>query len=151
MVEDISPETNAALAAYRSATGLQLVSRTGGLRQAYRLLAGGAVLLLVSDRVIGDGSQGLVVPFGDALRRMPTGPAALALATDSMIVSGYIVREQNGPARYFLHMDPPISPNGRTRDDLTRMIAARLEAVIRQHPDQWYVFQPDWLSRDPGA
>jgi lauroyl/myristoyl acyltransferase len=27
---------------------------------------------------------------------------------------------------------------------LTRRIAARLNAAVQRHPDQWFVFRPDW-------
>lgn len=151
MVEDLDPETNAALAAYRAATGLRLVSRNSGLRQLYRLLRQGEIALLVADRVIGDGSDGLEVPFGDGVRRVPTGPAAFALATGAPIVVAWIVRGQSRAPRYLVHFDPPIDPEGATREALTRRVAERFDRVIREHPDQWYVFQPEWLPRDPGA
>lgn len=151
LVEDLAPETNAALAAYRAATGLRLVSRNSGLRQLYRLLRGQQIVLLVADRVIGEGSEGLVVPFGDGCRRVPTGPAAFALATGAPVVVAHIARGRTGAERYLVHFDPPIDPAAWSRDDLTRMIAARLDRIIREHPDQWYVFQPEWLPRDPRA
>lgn len=151
MVEDIDPDTNAALASYRRATGMQLLSRTTGLRQLYRLLKEGKIVLLVADRVIGEGSDGMLVPFGDAMRSVPIGPAAFAIATGTPIVVGHIVRGQPGSPRYLLHVDPPIEPAGHSKETLTRLVAARFETLIRQHPDQWYVFQPDWHPRDPGA
>lgn len=147
LVEDIDPDTNAALAAYRAATGLQLLSRNTGLRQLYRLLTQGSIVLLVADRMVG-GGEGLVVPFGDAAREVPTGPAAFALATGAPIVPGYIVRGPRGAPRYVLHVDPAIEPDGHTKESLTRLVASRLETFIRAHPDQWYVFQPDWRARD---
>lgn len=151
MVEDINPDTNAALASYRRATGMELLSRNTGLRQLYRLLKDGRIVLLVADRVIGEGSEGLLVPFGDAMRAVPTGPAAFAIATGAPIVVGHIVRSPSGSPRYLLHVDPPIEPAGHTKDTLTRRVAARFDTLIRQHPDQWYVFQPDWHPRDPGT
>jgi KDO2-lipid IV(A) lauroyltransferase len=151
MVEDIDPDTNAALAAYRTATGMQLLSRNTGLRQLYRLLKDGSIVLLVADRVIGEGSDGMLVPFGNAMRPVPTGPAAFAIATGVPIFVGHIVRGPGGSPRYLLHVDPPIEPAGHSRETLTRLVAARFDTLIRQHPDQWYVFQPDWHPRDPGA
>jgi lauroyl/myristoyl acyltransferase len=150
MVEEIDPDTNGALASYRRATGMELIPRNSGLRQLYRLLKEGKIVLLVADRVIGEGADGLLVPFGDAMRAVPTGPAAFALATGSPIVVGHIVRGSPGAPRYFLHVDPPIEPAGHTRDSLTRLVATRFNTLICQHPDQWYVFQPDWHPRDPG-
>ena len=150
MVEDIDPDTNAALAAYRQATGLRLLSRNTGLRQLYRLLHQGDIVLLVADRVIGNGSDGMVVSFGDAARAVPTGPAAFAIATGAPVVVAHIVRGAPGSPRYFLGFDAPLSPDGADRETLTRAVAARFDSLVREHPDQWYVFQPDWLPRDAG-
>jgi KDO2-lipid IV(A) lauroyltransferase len=152
MVEDIDPETNAALASYRGAAGMKLISRSAGLRQMYRLLKEGQIVLLVADRVIGEGTEGIDVSWGAGRRPVPSGPAAFALATGAPIVSGYIVRRPAGsPTRYLLHLDAPIVATGLSRDDLTRDVAARLADAVCQHPDQWYVFQPDWQPRDASA
>lgn len=149
VVEDINPATNAALASYREASGMELISRSTGLRQMYRLLKEGRIVLLVADRVIGDGADGVAVPWGAGRRLVPSGPAAFAIATGAPIVSGYIVRRPAGKAsRYLLHLDAPIVATDVSRDDLTRDVAARLAGAVCQYPDQWYVFQPDWLPRD---
>ena len=31
---------------------------------------------------------------------------------------------------------------------LVRHIARRMETAIREHPDQWFVFQPEWITSD---
>jgi len=152
MVEDIDPETNAALASYRGAAGMGLISRSTGLRQMYRLLKEGQIVLLVADRVIGEGAEGIEVAWGSGRRPVPSGPAAFAIATGAPILSGYIVRQPAGsPRRYLLHLDAPIVATGKSRDDVTRDVAARLAGAVCQHPDQWYVFQPDWQPRDASA
>lgn len=152
MVEDIDPETNAALASYRGATGMGVISRSTGLRQMYRLLKEGQIVLLVADRVVGEGADGVVVPWGSGRRPVPSGPAAFALATGAPIISGYIVRRPAGAqTRYLLHLDAPIVATGKSRDELTRDVAARMADAVCQHPDQWYVFQPDWQPRDASA
>lgn len=154
MVEDIDPDTNAALALYREATGMKLVSRSGGVRSVLRLLRDGQVVLLVADRVVGGGSEGLRVAFGDAERAVPTGPATLALATGAPIVVGHIARNPGGDSRYLVQLEPPILPVAagdidRDREALTRRVAERLSAAVLSHPDEWFVFQPHWLRRDP--
>lgn len=151
MVEDLDPATNAALASYRKASGMELISRGAGLRQMYRLLKEGRIVLLVADRVVGERGEGVEVPWGAGRRLVPPGPAAFALATGAPIISGYIVRSPKGPTRYLLHLDAPIVATGTARDDLTRDVAARLADAVCQHPDEWYVFQPDWRPRDAGA
>lgn len=153
MVEDLDPETNAALALYRQATGMKVISRNGGLRASIRVLRDKKILLLVSDRVVGHGSEGLPVPFGEGVRALPTGPAALALATGAPIVTGHIARNRGRGPRYLVRLEAPIlaTPTGdapHDREALTRLVAERLSAAVRAHPDQWFVFQPQWIRRD---
>lgn len=155
MVEEIDAETNGALAQYRGATGMRLFSRRGGTRQALKLLRDQQVVLLVADRVIGEGAEGLAVPFGRSggLRRVPTGPASLSLASGAPVVVGHIVRRPHGERgpRYLMELGAPIIPGERSEaavEEMTRVIAQQLSDVVTTYADQWYVFQPQWLERD---
>lgn len=149
MVEDLSPEAMAALAQYRSATGMQLVSMKAGLRTVYRLLDDGGIVLLVADRVIGDARGGVEVPFGAGVRPVPTGPATFAMMRGTPIVVGHIVTNPARRPRYLMSFYPPLLPDGRGDEErlrLTRRIAERLAASVQRFPDQWYVFQPQWVN-----
>jgi phosphatidylinositol dimannoside acyltransferase len=153
MAEDLDPETNAAMALYREATGMKLLSRNGGIRPALRLLREQQMLLLVADRVVGEGADGIEVNFGSGTRKVPAGPAALALTTGAPIIVGYITRSPGRATRYLVHIDPPIVATGtgdgqRDREMLTRRVAERLSAAVQSHPDEWFVFQPEWIQRD---
>lgn len=149
MVEDVDPAMLALLEKYRTATGMHTLSRNRGARDAYRVLRSGGILLLVADRVIGDSSEGIELSFCEGRRAVPRGPALLALATGAPIVVGYVVRSADGPRRYRIVLDPPIMPD-RTDPDaalsLTRKVTDRLAAAVREYPDQWFVFQPGWIS-----
>lgn len=151
MVEELTPETNAALSLYREATGMKLLSRNRGTRAALRLLREQQLVLLVADRVVGEGSDGVVVRFGAGERAVPTGPAALALATGAPIVVGTITRTGRRAPRYLVQLEPPIvaeaTNDGRAdREALTRRIAERLAASVVAHPEEWFVFQPEWIG-----
>ncbi|MCC6770786.1 MAG: lysophospholipid acyltransferase family protein [Gemmatimonadaceae bacterium] len=153
MVEALDPETNAALALYREATGMKLLSRNAGVRASLRLLRERQVLLLVADRVVGDGADGLDVPFGAGRRAVPTGPAALSLATGAPIVVGFITRSPDHTTRYRVRLEAPMLPRDtgdahRDRQALTREVAARLSRAVQSHSDEWFVFQPEWNRRD---
>ncbi len=150
MVETLDDDTNAALALYRAATGLRLVPRTAGLRPLLRILRDGEIVVLVADRVIGEGAEGVSVQFGSGRRAIPSGPAALALATGAPIVVGSITRSINAASRYLVQLEAPITAeaSGIARSDreaLTRRIGARLAEHVRANPDQWFVFQPHWI------
>ena len=149
MVERLDAETNAALALYREATGLRLIPRSAGLRPALRLLRARQIVLLVADRVVGEGADGLEVPFGDGRRAIPNGPAALSIATGAPLVVGHIVRAHAASHRYLIRFEQALdiarSGDGhRDREALTREVGRRLSAVVQAHSDEWFVFQPDW-------
>lgn len=146
MVEHMAPETAAALAAYRTSTGMRLIDRSRGARAVLQVLRAGEVAALVCDRMVGGGAPGLVVPFGDAWREIPTGPASLACSTGAAVVTGAIVRGTSGATRYRLLIDPPVDPAGHTVASLTAHVGARLTALVAAHPDEWYNFQPAWRS-----
>lgn len=154
MVEELTPETNAALSLYREATGMKLLSRNRGTRAALRLLREQQLVLLVADRVVGEGSDGVLARFGAGERAVPTGPAALALATGAPIVVGTITRTGSRAPRYLVQLEPPIvaeaTSDGRAdRERLTRRVAERLAAAVVAHPDEWFVFQPEWIGSPP--
>lgn len=150
MVEDLDPALLDALAAYRSATGMQLVNMKHGLRAAYRVLGQNELLALVADRAVGDARAVVEVPFAGGVRPMPTGPAVFAQATGAAIVTAFASRNPAGRPRYLMEFDPPLYAEGRDEADRMRLIARiveRMEAAIRRNPDQWFVFQPNWIER----
>lgn len=149
VVEDVDPAVLALLERYRTATGMRTLSRNRGARDAYRVLKSGEILLLVADRVIGDPSDGVEVPFGEGRRAVPRGPAQLALATGAPVIAGFVAFNSRGPRRYRIVLEPPIMPDGTEPDavhTLTRRITDRLAAAVREYPDQWFVFQPGWVA-----
>ena len=153
VTEDLDPEIGAALALYREATGMMLISRSSGLRRMLKVLKQNQVVLLVADRVVGQGSDGIEVAFGAGRRAIPTGPAAFSLATGAPIIVGHIARSPARPHRYLIRLEPPILPHSTgdvlgDRERLTRLVGERLAAAVQQHPDQWFVFQPEWTPRD---
>ena len=151
MVEDLSPDVLEALAIYRTATGMQLISMKQGIREVHRLLAAGAIVLLVADRAIGPARGAVRVPFANGVRPVPTGPATFAMLTGAPVVVGTITLNQGGGARYLAHFEPPLVAEGRGDDErlrLTRLITDRLADAVQAHPDEWFVFQPQWIPRD---
>ncbi len=156
MAEVLDAETNAALALYREATGMKLIPRSAGVRPLIRLLRDKQLIILVADRVVGDGAEGLQVPFGSGLRAIPTGPAALALATGAPIVVGHITTRHSSPPQYLVQIHPAIVVTGsgdgrRDRDALTRRVGEELSAAAQAYPDQWFVFQPHWIRPDDAS
>ena len=105
---------------------------------------------LLCDRDITGG--GIEVTFFGERTTVPGGPATLALRTGAPILPNAAVY---GPGRRIRAIvRPPIrfERRGRLRDDvtaLTQLVVVELEALIREHPEQWHVLQPNWPT-DPG-
>lgn len=155
MVEDMDPALLDALASYRSATGMELINVRDGLRAAYRVLGQNHLLALVADRAVGDTRGAMALPFAGGTRLLPTGPAVFAQGTGAPIVTAFAtphpVRNGGGP-RYLIEFDPPLIAAGRgeaERDRLMHAIVERMSARIRRYPDHWFVFQPNWIKREP--
>jgi KDO2-lipid IV(A) lauroyltransferase len=152
MVENLDPGVMDALAAYRSATGMQLVNMKDGIRAAYRILGQGHILALVADRAIGEARSAVEMPFAGGVRPLPTGPAVFAQATGAGIVTAFATPNPGKGARYVMQFDPPLFAEGRgeaERERLMKAVVERMVAAIRRNPDQWFVFQPDWIKSEP--
>lgn len=155
MMEDLAPEVLEALASYRSATGMHLLNMKDGLRAAYRVLGEGHILALVADRVVGDTRGVMELPFAGGVRLLPIGPAVFAQGTGAAVVTGFATphpaRHKGGP-RYVIDFDPPIIAEGRDETERRRLMLAiveRMTVAIRRNPDYWFVFQPNWITREP--
>jgi lauroyl/myristoyl acyltransferase len=146
VVEDIEPSLYRVWRRYRESTGMRVLSRRRGAIAVYRALRRGEIVALVADRLIE--GPGLEVDFGGGRRVVPIGPAAFARKAQSPIVVMRIARESRGSG-YDLVTEAAIAPSDTT-EGLTRTIAAHLARLIQGHPDQWFVFQSDWLDADRG-
>ena len=48
-----------------------------------------------------------------------------------------------------MEFDPPLYAEGRgaeERERLMKQVVERMSAAIRRNPDQWFVFQPNWIK-----
>ncbi|GAH93256.1 unnamed protein product [marine sediment metagenome] len=109
------------------------------------------ILVLLADRDL-EGT-GVCVPFGKGIRRVPVGPALLALRTGACIQTGYFVWEKNRKSyRCVINPVLELKPKGSLKEKtlfITQAISEELVAAIRSYPDQWFVFQDEWGSAEP--
>ena len=137
---------------YRSQTNLETISMRDheGMNRA---LTSGRVFTLVADRDLT--GRGLPCPAFGATRSYPRGPAAYALRHNLPVVIGYFVfNHEPGRPPYLAATQPPLDfrPTGemnRDIEELTRLIAARLNQAIARYPDQWLVFRAGWKETPP--
>ncbi|MEA2520355.1 MAG: phosphatidylinositol dimannoside acyltransferase, partial [Actinomycetota bacterium] len=123
---------------------LPLDTGSGTGRALGQALGDNKVVALVSDRDLA--GTGIEVEMFGATRRMPAGPAALALRSGAPLVPCGIYAEPGG---WLCVMRSPIQPvpTGDRRADvtaLTQALATEFEALISAGPADWHMFQPGW-------
>jgi phosphatidylinositol dimannoside acyltransferase len=112
-------------------------------RQLTQKLEQNRIVALVADRDLSGG--GVEVEMFGRTRRMPAGPALLALSAGAPLISGPTYTTRDG----WLEVLRPVSiePTGRRKDDiiaLTRALATAFEQAIAAAPPDWHLFQPGW-------
>lgn len=101
----------------------------------------GAAVALLCDRDLS--GRGVKVTFFGEETTLPAGPAALALKTGAPMVTAATFFEGDGHRVDIneLSLDGVDDVGG-----VTQRIATALEGIIRQAPEQWHLFQPNWPS-----
>jgi lauroyl/myristoyl acyltransferase len=112
-------------------------------RQLSQRLEQNRIVALVADRDLSGG--GVEVEMFGRTRRMPAGPALLALSSGAPLLSGPTYTTRDG----WVEVLTPVSiePTGKRKDDiiaLTRALAAAFEQAIAAAPPDWHLFQPGW-------
>jgi KDO2-lipid IV(A) lauroyltransferase len=162
VAERLRPERlYARFLAYREGLGMEILPLTGGEGRLLDTLSerlGSAHLVpLVADRDLR--ASGIEVQLLGETTKMPPGPALLALRTGAALhpVSIWYEPAPDGgdgrPERHRLvirfHDEVRAPDEGRTREKVTAMtqqVADVFGAAIREHPQDWHMLQPLWLS-----
>jgi KDO2-lipid IV(A) lauroyltransferase len=133
----------------RERLGLRVIDMRGASRHALRALSAGRGLALVADQYAG--RKGVAVPFFGRLTSMLRSPAVLALRSGAPLYLCLPVRLPDGRYRSQLeHID--VTPTADADADVLRITAtwaARLEAAVRQHPEQYLWHHRRWRDAAP--
>ena len=133
----------------RQAQGLVLVPVDSALG-IHRVIRDGGVLGILADRAVtGVGER---VEFFGRPALLPSAQVALALRTGAALVPAFAWRE-NGLLVARIEEPLELVSTGDRDTDVragVRRFAARLESYIREHPEQWTVFEPVWGSNGSG-
>jgi phosphatidylinositol dimannoside acyltransferase len=132
---------------HRRALGIGIMPLSGDRRvgeRLVRLLQQKEIITLVADRDLT--GRGVEVEMFGATRRLPAGPARLALGTGVPLSVCAVFTTEEG---WHTMIGPPLEyrPTTDTRADvaaMTRMIAEQFERYIAMAPTDWHMFQPAW-------
>ena len=73
---------------------------------------------------------------------MPAGAVELALRTGAALVPAFGLRLSG--RRYRISIEPPLDLDGQTVPAAAQALIAIMERYIKEHPEQWVVFEPRW-------
>ena len=107
------------------------------------------MLALLADRDLT--GRGIKVEMFGATRRMPAGPAMLALSTGAPIVVVGVLSDTDEGWRAIARPLAMPELTGERKTDaraITQAIADAFEQLIAASPADWHVFQPAWPSED---
>ncbi|MBE7557864.1 lysophospholipid acyltransferase family protein [bacterium] len=132
----------------REAAGAQVFYTRGtDTLKLVRALRNGASLGILVDQ--NTRAAGIAVPFFGRPAHTPTGAMELAVATGSAVVPVFLRRQ--GYRRFAVEIQPPLDfPAGEAEARIrwgVEEITKRIEAVIREHPEQWVWMHRRWKDR----
>lgn len=133
----------------RARLGVRVIRRGGATRGALEALRKGHVIGLVADQDAR--GAGIFVPFFGRLASTHRGPALLALRSGAPLFIGMAIRRPDG--RYEGRVQRiPVPETGEFDDRVLALTAAytsALEAVVREHPTQYFWHHRRWKTPPP--
>lgn len=144
-----NPLVDARLARTRAALGIGTIDMDRAPTRVPRALAAGRVIGMVADQDARD--SGVWVPFFGHPASTHRGPAYFALRLDAPLFASAAYRLPTG-AFQLVTERVPVHRTGDLEADVQRTtaaLAARLEAVIRLAPEQYFWFHKRWKTRPP--
>lgn len=126
----------------REHTGISTIPLTASPVAFVRALKENKVLVLAGDRDLT--GAGVRMKFLTGSRMVPTGPERLAKSLRAPITVGYLVLNRNRPYRYLAVIEK--AEMAEPNVPLTARLVRRLEQAISRYPDQWFIFQSEWLN-----
>jgi KDO2-lipid IV(A) lauroyltransferase len=142
-----NPRIDRLISRCRALSGNHLIEKKESARAILKALAANqAVGILVDQNVSLD--EGVFVDFFGVPACAGTAFVRLAARSGAAVIPGFALWSE-AERRYVLRFYPPLEITGDAEED-TRRLHRQLEAVIREHPDQWLWIHRRWKTRPPG-
>ena len=143
LVEETEPDVFALYTKHRERTGMKTFSIAQSAYAFLHTIKNNRILAVLADRDIQ--RNGVTVDFFSGKRNIPKGLAQIVIKKNLPIIFGYLILQRQGTHRYLGILEKPVIFHG-TEESLNRFIVENFERIIRSYPDQWFVFQPEWLE-----
>lgn len=119
--------------------------------EGVRFLKNGGIVSLTGDRIWRPEQKKVQVDFLKRTVQLPRIPYVLSLVSGAPLIVFFAMR--TGRRQYRFTASPPIWVTAQKREDREKMIvnaaqtyADHLEKALKDHPCQWYHFQPFFLD-----
>jgi KDO2-lipid IV(A) lauroyltransferase len=109
-----------------------------GLAEMVRFLKSGGMVGMVVDQYM---KHGPALPFFGQPAPTALSAADLALKYDALLVPIYGIRQPDGLS-FAIRVEDPVPPSNP--ETMTRALNASLEALVRDHMDQWFWIHRRW-------
>jgi KDO2-lipid IV(A) lauroyltransferase len=133
----------------RARLGMKIIQRERAGVSVLRALRRGEMVAVLID--VTDGEEGaLRADFFGAPALVSSAPARIALHTGAWVVPSIVLRGPDDDLDIRPYIDTSLrdyKPTGDGAADvraLTALILRSFETRIKQHPEQWFIFQPLW-------
>lgn len=143
-----NPLFDAALIASRERLGLGIIDRFQATRLAIKALRQGRAVAFAADQ--NAGKAGIFVPFFGHLASTHRGAAVFAVKTEAPLFLGTSLRKGNGYEVTLQRVE--VDRSGDLEDVVYRLTVAftqKLEAVVRETPEQYLWLHRRWKTRPP--
>lgn len=132
----------------RQGKGVGIIYKRNAAKDVLRALKANRLVTMLSDQDAG--ADGVFADFFGRPASTTRGPGLFACKTGAPIITGVIVREENGRHRGIIN--PPLFADqtaGREEEiaRLTQEFTRRLEQRVREYPDHWYWVHKRWKTR----
>jgi KDO2-lipid IV(A) lauroyltransferase len=140
------PRWNERVQRIRNHVGMRAIPIESGVREMLATLRRHEGLAVLVDKPLS--SDGVPVCFFGRTTRVPSGAATLALRTGSPVLPAVLLHDPAGLG-YVAYIGEPIPTRRAQRSpsdvqELTQRVMVWLEGIIREYPDQWYMFRSMW-------
>jgi len=142
-----NPRTERLMDEMRHSNGLGVIKVKEGFAKIMCSIAKKRMVALVADQDAGH--NGVMVSFFGINSSTPGGPAVLAVRTGAPMVVGFIVCEQPGKYRAYLHSIQYNVQKNEGNDvvtSITQQYTALLESYIRKYPEQYFWMHKRWKT-----
>jgi KDO2-lipid IV(A) lauroyltransferase len=144
-----NPALDARLVRFRSSSGNAAISKRRALPDILRFLRANKPVAILMDQNVQEDDGVFVTFFGRPASTTPVA-AAIAAKTGCAIVPGHSVLQPDG--RYLVTYEPPLffEDRGDRKADIARLtqdLTLRVEAWVREHPEQWLWIHRRWKTQ----